>query len=190
MLPNGSAVYATILTYPFPAEAAILTTPNKPNILARISDFIQPLSSTAITATEASLADAAKRALLTKFLGAMYAANHFLADPRYKECSIIAIAKTLNITVALAATEYTAAIDPLTGETSSPGGDFTVSRQGLLNVIDVRDQFGGFAGAGPSFDFAAAIKPGMGKLIDYSIRDQSEGLIGGVRFAKRYCRSL
>ena len=45
--------------------------------------------------------------------------------------------------------------------------------QGLLNVIDLRGQFGGFTGVPTGFDFADAIIPRPGKLIDYKLRDQA-----------------
>ena len=102
---------------------------------------------------------------------------------------ISAIASTLNITTAVATAEYVAATDPLTGETSSPGRNFNVNRQGLLNVIDVRGQFNGFTGAGPTFNFASAIEPGTGKLIDYCVRDQAVAIANGIRFQKRYYES-
>lgn len=159
------------MVYPFTAFGAALTNSSKPNILARVSDFIQPLSSSAITVAESSLVNLTQRATITRFFGALYAANRFLADPENAACATGAIARQLKISRSLAQAEYTAATDPLTGETSSPGGDFTVSAQGLMNVIDVRKQFGGFANVPAGFDYAAAIEPGTGKLIDYSIRD-------------------
>jgi hypothetical protein len=103
----------------------------------------------------------------------MYAANKYLAKPSHKQCCISAIAKQLNVSSAVASSAYTSATDPLTGETSSPGQNFTVNRQGLLNVIDVRDQFDGFTTVTPGFNFANAILPGTGKLIDYSVRDEA-----------------
>ena len=189
MLPNGSAVYATILTYPYTAEALNLNSASPPNILATISDYIQPLSSSAITVAQSSIADTTKNGLITKFVAAMYAANCFLADRNNKPMVIWAIANTLNISIAGAVAEYVAATDPLTGETSSPHDSFNVNRQGLLNVIDVRSQFNGFAGAGPKFDFASAIQPGVGKFIDYSVRDQAVAMVNGMDFQKRYYES-
>lgn len=53
------------------------------------------------------------------------------------------------------------------GETSS-NSTFAVNRQGLLNVIDIRGQFGGFADE--TFDLADAIIAGPGKFIDDSVR--------------------
>ena len=49
----------------------------------------------------------------------------------------------LNVSTQVAEAEYVAATNPLTGETSQRM--FEVNRQGLLNVIDVRGQFGEFA---------------------------------------------
>lgn len=120
---------------------------------------------------ESSLCNVSKRITISRFFGALYAANLFLADPKNAACAAKAIAEQLNIPRSLAQAEYKAATDPLTGETSSPGGKFTVSTQGLMNVINVRKQFGGFASVPAGFDYAAAIQPGPGKLIDYSVRD-------------------
>lgn len=172
-MPNGTAVYATILTYPFTSQADFVTAAKHPNILARISDFIQPFSSSAFTVREAALNDASERSLIRTFISAMYAANQFLSIPAQKNCSITAISKQLNVSVAVATSAYASATDPLAGETSSPGSNFTVNRQGLLNVIDVRSQFGGFVQASAAFDFADAILPGIGKLVDYSVRDEA-----------------
>ena len=167
--PDGTPAYATILTYPFTTEGQ-----SKINILARASDFLNPFSSSAFTANTASISDPSKSALLVKFLTAMLEANQYLANPKKKDCAIGAIAAQLGIDTGVAAAEYAAATDAETGETATmQDGIFDVSRQGLLNVIDVRAQFGGFTGTPAGFDFADAIVPGPGKLIDYSLRDQA-----------------
>jgi len=172
-LPDGEPVYATILTYPFTSEASFVTP--QPNILAQVSDFIQPFSSSALTASDAALSNSTERALIRSFVAAMYAANQYLAanSQKSQKCSIAAIAAQLNVSTAVATSAYNSALNPLTGETSSPGGNFTVSRQGLLNVIDVRSQFGGFAKVPAGFNYAQAILPGTGKLIDYSLLDEA-----------------
>lgn len=157
------------MTYPFTAFGSALTGPSAPNILARVSDFIQPLSSSAITVAEQSLSNRTQRVTITRFFGALYAANVFLADPKNAVCAVKAIAKQLNIPQSLAQVEYKAATDSLTGETSCP--KLTVNTQGLMNVINVRKQFGGFASVPADFNFTAAIQPGTGNLIDYSVRD-------------------
>ena len=180
-LPNGSSVYATILTYPFTAEGSILVASQRPNILAWVSDFIAPFSSSAFTVRQAALSDSAKTDILNRFLASFYAANQYLADPAHVNYSVNAIARQLNISRDVAALEYQAATNPISGEVS-PGSNFTVNRQGLLNVIDVRSQFGGFSGVPVEFNFAEAIIPGPGKLVDYSVRDAAIALVKSSNF--------
>ncbi|KAL8693515.1 MAG: hypothetical protein Q9218_001672 [Villophora microphyllina] len=166
-IPSGTPAYATILTYPFTAEGLALPPSSHPNVLARASNCVNPFSSTTFTATTASTMDATKGPLLTQFLTAMLEANQYLVDPKKKACAIDAIAVQLNASTLVAIAEYAAATDVETGEKAlMQGGVFHVSGQGLLNVIDVRSQFGGFSGAPAGFDFADAIVPGQGKLID------------------------
>ncbi|KAK5107607.1 hypothetical protein LTR62_001001 [Meristemomyces frigidus] len=182
-LPNGTDVYATILTYPFPALAQALPATTRPNIIANISDFIQPISSSAFTIRQAALTNTTERSVIRSFMSAMYAANQYLAasTPKSQKCSVEAIASQLNVTTDIATTAYAAATDPLTGETTSPNGNFTVSRQGLLNIIDVRSQFGGFASVPAGFNYAQAILPGTGKLIDYSITEEAIAAVNGYK---------
>lgn len=172
-LPDGTPVYATILTYPFTSQGSVLPADQKPNILASVVDFIQPFTSSAFTIREEILSNSTERALARKFTSAMYAANKYLADSSNEACSIKSIAQQLNVSTAVATSAYTSATDPLTGETSSPGGNFTVNRQGILNVIDVRSQFDGFSTVPDGFSYADAIIPGTGKLIDYSLLNEA-----------------
>ena len=177
-LPNGTAVYATILTYPFTALGSAQTPPL--NILARVSNFVNPFASSVFTVSQTSLADSTKRDVYTRFLAAFLQANKVLADPSKSSCAISAIAKQLNVTTAVAKAEYAAATARDTGETVT-NGTFAVNMQGLLNVIDVRGQFGGFAAAPADFNFADAIVPGTGKLIDDSIRLAAAGVKTSVK---------
>ena len=180
--PDGIPAYATILTYPFTAEGLALPPGVGINVLARASDFVNPFSSSAFTATTASVSNSTEAALLTCFLTAMLEANQYLADTKHKFCAINAIATQLNISSSVAEAEYAAATDPETGETAlMQEGVFSVSRQGLLNVIDVRAQFAGFAGVCAGFDFADAIVPGPGNLIDYTIRNRALKAVTDVK---------
>ncbi|VDB97469.1 unnamed protein product [Peniophora sp. CBMAI 1063] len=171
-LPNGTDVFATILTYPFTIESQTLFSPSPapPNILARVSDFIAPITSSAFTIRQSSLANATEFALLARFLAAMHSANEFLLDPSNKACSVRAIALQLEVTQDIAEREYASATDTLTGEVA-PGGNFTVTMEGIENDVMVRQMFNGFGGAPEGFNFTAALEPGSGKLIDYSVRD-------------------
>ncbi|KAH7036011.1 uncharacterized protein B0I36DRAFT_286611 [Microdochium trichocladiopsis] len=171
-LPNGTAVYATILNYPFTEQAAALNTGKAPSILGAVADVVAPITSSAFTIRQQSLADPVTHDRLVRFTQSMYAANEYLLEPRNKECAVSAIAAQLNITSAIAQSAYTDAINSLTGEVS-PDGSFGVSTQGIRNVKDVRAQYGGFAGAPAGLDFDAALRPGPGQLIDYGIRDEA-----------------
>lgn len=147
----------------------MLAASRKPNVLEDVSAVVNPISSSAFTTRESALSNGEKTNLLTRFISAMYAANLFLQNPKNKACATSAIAKQLQVTDEVAELEYTAATNSDTGEVS--GGNFTVNEQGLMNVIAVREEFGGFSGLPVDFNFTAAIVPGTGKLIDYSIRD-------------------
>jgi hypothetical protein len=156
--------------YPFTAEGEVLPTAQKPNILARVSDIVDPISSSAFTARQSALSNCTEKDVLVRFMSAMYAANLYLCNPTKKTCSMRAIGKQLNVSAAVAQLEYNAATAADTGEVS-PGGTFTVSQTGLQNVVAVREEFNGFSSLPSDYNFTAAIVPGEGKLIDYSIRD-------------------
>lgn len=168
-------MYATLLTYPFTVESQALPAGQAPNVLARVSDYIAPITSSAFTIRQSSLSDKTKSALLTRFLASMYAANRYLLNPANARCSVKAIATQLGVSVDVAKQEYTSATNTVSGEIS-PGGDFTFNEEGLLNDVMVRSSFGGFGGVSDDFNFTEALQPGSGKLIDYSIRDSAVAL--------------
>jgi len=176
-LPDGTPVFATILTYPFTALASA-TSPPLP-ILARVSDFVAPFFSTAIT-IRTSDADPSTNpsSPVIRFVAAVLGASRFLSDPSNQACATRAIVIENDFIDAVAAAEYTAALDPVSGETSQV--DFAPSQLGLLNVIDVRMLSAGFVQAGPSFDFVEAIVPGDGMLLDLRVRDAALQLVEEV----------
>ncbi|KAI0752506.1 hypothetical protein C8Q80DRAFT_1267051 [Daedaleopsis nitida] len=169
-LPNGTTVFATILTWPVTIEGGLLPSGQAPNILARISDFVAPITSSTFNVREESLSNDTQVALLTRFLASMLAANRFLLDPANANCAIGAIANELGVSMDVAALEYASATNSLTGEIS-PDGDFTVSQEGIMNDVVVRLDESGFSGLPEGFNFTEALEPGSGKLIDYSVRD-------------------
>lgn len=177
-LPNGTEVYATILTYPVTIEGEALPAGQAPNILARISDYIAPITSLSFMARESSLSNGTQSAVLTRFVASMLAANKFLHDPLNSNRSISAIATQLGVSGDVAAEEYASATNPVSGEVS-PGGNFTVDQDGAMNDVRVREEFDGFDGLPVGFDFASALEPGKGKLIDYSVRDAAVRLYEG-----------
>ncbi|KAH6651456.1 hypothetical protein BKA67DRAFT_537333 [Truncatella angustata] len=174
-LPNGTEVYATILNYPFTVESEALTDGSAPNILARISDTVAPITSSAFTVAQSKVADSSEASLVVRFLASMYGANKFLRYSINAECSISAIAAQLGVSQDIAKTEYASVVDSFTGEVS-PGGNFTVSEEGILNDFEIRQKFGGFANLAADFDVDEALTPGTGKLIDYALRDEAVAL--------------
>jgi hypothetical protein len=171
-LPNGTVVDGTILVYLFTAMGEVLPLQQRPNILARVSDIIGPISSSAFTVSETALNNCSKSDLMGRFIGAMYAASIILLDSSKKTCSIQAIQNQLNVATNTALLEYTAATDPISGEIS-PDRKFTVNQAGLNTIIAVRKKFGGFASLPPNFNFTLATTPDTENLIDYSIRDKA-----------------
>lgn len=162
-------MYATILTYPFTVEGEALPTGETPNVLARISEVVKPVTSSAFTIRESSLSNKTETALLTRFMTTMHAANKFLLNPKNKACSIQALSKQLGVSQAVATQEYASATNPVSGEISPPLNDFTVNQTGIMNDVVVRDKFGGFT-VPLGFNFTEALIPGTGKLIDYSVK--------------------
>ncbi|KAK8060967.1 hypothetical protein PG996_010897 [Apiospora saccharicola] len=85
-LSNGSVAYATVLTYPYTAyltRDANTSVSSGPHILARVSDFIAPFPSQALTVRTSTIANAntpAYRAAVS-FVRAMLRANRLLAIP-------------------------------------------------------------------------------------------------------------
>jgi len=73
--------------------------------------------------------------------------------------------RSSNVSTDLAASEYADATDSVRGETSVPSGsDFTVNRQGLLNVINLRPKFGGLGNNIIHFDFRTPLCPALASL--------------------------
>ncbi|PNS17025.1 hypothetical protein CAC42_4989 [Sphaceloma murrayae] len=126
----------------------------------------------------------ATTALVTRFVSAVYDANRYLASTvdGDRSCAVQAIATQLGIDTEVAELEYAAATDSIIGEISAgQQGNLTVDRQGLLNVLDVRTQFGGFGNATIGFNFVDGIEPGKGKTIDYSILTEAIAGSKGVQ---------
>jgi hypothetical protein len=160
-----------MLNYPFTVEGEALPTGKGPNILQRISNVMAPITSSAFTIRESSLSSTTETALLTRFMTSMYAAAQFLLNTANKGCSVQAIAAELGVSQTIADSEYASVLNALTGEVSPSMNNFTINQVGIWNDIQIRQEFGGFASVPSNFNFAAALIPGTGQLIDYSVRD-------------------
>lgn len=145
-------------------------------ILARVSDFVAPFFSSAITVrSEDADPSSNPTSPVVRFVAALLGANRFLANAANKACATRAIAAESQLSLTVAAAEYAAATNGTSGETAQV--DFQPSQLGILNVIDVRMLSNGFTGAGPTFDLADAIVPGDGKLLDLRVRDAAVKLV-------------
>lgn len=132
-----------------------------------------PYTSNVFTVDGTTLSNTTKTATYQRFISAMHAANLFLAKPSKRNCSIAAVTAQLGVGMKVAAEQVAATTNVLTGETAEVlYKNFSVSRIGLLNVIDLRSQFGGF-NVPSGFGFADAIVPGAGKLVDYSVLEKA-----------------
>ena len=175
-MPNGTAVFATILVYPFTGYLRQVDNATRPNVLARASSFgdLNPLSSSAFTVATATIdQNSTRHEPVTRFLAAMLAANQFLADSANSGAAVNAISSQLQVDTTIAQVEYAAATDPNTGEIATQqAGIFNVNTQGLTNVINVRNKFGGLT-QDVTVVTAEATTPGPGQMIDYSLRDEA-----------------
>jgi hypothetical protein len=57
------------------------------------------------------------------------------------------------------------------GEVLLPTNNFTFNHVGIMNDVQIRQEFGGFASVPANFNFTTALIPGTSQLIDYSVRD-------------------
>lgn len=94
-LPDETDVYATILTYPVTIKGESLPLGQALNILARILNYIAPITSSSFMVRGSSLSNRTQYAVLTRFLASVHAANRFLHNTRNANCSIAAIAAQL-----------------------------------------------------------------------------------------------
>lgn len=162
-----------MMTWPFTAYGSGIPAPNTLNVLARVSDFVNPYTSNVWTVSTNTTQNMHKRKLLTRFLVAMIGANRWLAQRDNALGAVASLASVLNITNSLAFCEYLGATNPDTGETSAAqNGDFSFKHQDVLNVIQTRSLSAGWAANMlRGFSFADAIVPRAGGVLDYSIRD-------------------
>lgn len=133
---NGAPVYATILMAPFTEEAhydANLTD------LAPFSAYTSPYQGPTIAVTQSY--GQANSSVVTNFLSGLILGRKFAAAPANKDTVIADIASADNVSTQVATDVYTDAIlNVVTGENPAE----QVNIPGLMNTIDLRQQFGGF----------------------------------------------
>lgn len=149
---TNEPVYATLLLYPF-----TILSETQPNIkvLERFSDYVVPYQSTVLAVTR-DYADE-QGDTITAFLRAYIRASQFAADPVNRDVVIAIIAAELDVPFNVAARELDEALD----ETSGENQNAQLDEQGLINVINLRQEFGSFNRAVNSAQLARPSRSGL-----------------------------
>lgn len=145
---TGAPVYATILGTPFSEQAQDASTLID---LGHFSSYLAPYqgSSLALTQNYARFhADTVKAFIRATILGRSFAAN-----PANQSTVIADIARTFNVSTQIATDIYNDSQSALTGENPHE----QLNQQGLINTINLRQQFGGFT---TTVDVNALSQPG------------------------------
>lgn len=150
--PDQEPVYATLLLYPF-----TILSESQPNIkvLEQFVDYVTPYQSSVLAVTKTAAAEQGDT--LVAFLRAYIRASQFAADPANREIVLANIAAELDVPLDVAQRQLDAALDPITGENQNAQLD----EQGLISVINLRQEFGGF---NRLVDSAELARPSRGGL--------------------------
>ncbi len=149
---SGAPVYATILVSPFTERSRTVATLSD---LAQFSSFVAPYQSTGLVVTNSYAA--AHPDTITSFIAATILGERFAADPANKATVISDIAATFNLPTPVATDVYATSQSSVTGENA----DEEIDTDGLANVLDLRQQFGGFNTAVDSKKLAHPHKDGL-----------------------------
>jgi ABC-type nitrate/sulfonate/bicarbonate transport system substrate-binding protein len=150
--PAGDPVYATMLIYPFTAQ---ITAPV--SIAARFSDYVAPYQTNGLAVTH----DYANThgSTITAFLRAYIKAGYFLYDPANHDRVVADLMAGYGVSQTVAEADYQAAIDPVSGQNFAA----KMSKKGMINVVAVRQEFGGFNNP---VDPKKFVKPSKGGFYD------------------------
>ncbi|PRP86759.1 efflux ABC transporter permease/ATP-binding protein [Planoprotostelium fungivorum] len=160
---NGINISAALILYP---QTANIMGRTDMNVLGSLSDYLNPFMLNCVGVQTSTLTNSTQVELYTRFLAGLQMARNFVADPSNSAAVINAIAVDLNITTTVAARQYQAVTNPITGEVVL---DLTISRAGLANVVYARQEFGGFIS--PYFNLTKTLEPKTtgGTIYDYTI---------------------
>jgi len=134
--PSGVPVYATILGTPFSEQVQNVPTLSD---VAKFSSYVTPYQGTTIATTQSYAMT--KSNTVTNFIAANIMGREFAANPANKATVIADIANVDKVSTAVATDIYNDSIlDTVRGENV----DEQVNVGGLINTIDLRQEFGGF----------------------------------------------
>lgn len=152
--PAGDPVYATMLVSPFTEESHYVANLSD---LAKFSSYVAPYQSTALAVTQSyAVANASK---LTAFIKATIQGSNFAINPVNRTAVITDIASAYNISTPIATDVYNDMLNPISGE--NPGE--LINTPGLVNMIKLRQQYGGFTQSVNPIQLAC---PGKTQLYD------------------------
>jgi len=139
---NGQTVYAALLTFPF---TSILGAANRSDIyiLGRASDYVAPYQSIGYAVLTTNLNNNTAMEYNTRFLQGYYSAYLFANSTtnRVKVIADLANNQFFNLSLATATAAYNAITNQVSGEVVN---NLFLNPLGVLNVVAIRQQFGGF----------------------------------------------
>ncbi|WP_162005031.1 ABC transporter substrate-binding protein [Dictyobacter vulcani] len=149
---TGDPVYATILGTPFSEQAHYVSTLKD---VAQLSSSVSPYQGATLVTTRAYAQ--ANKQTMTNFIAAMAQGYIFAANPANQDTVIADIATADKVSTQVATDVYNDSIK------DTVRGEGALSNQGLINTINLRQQFGGFTAPVNAKDL---IKPGKNSLYD------------------------
>src|SRR5579875_70312 len=151
---TGDPVYATILGTPFSEQAHYVSTLTS---LAKFSTYVAPYQGSSLATTQSYAQQNANT--LIKFITTTILGRRFAADPRNKNTVIAAIDSTFSVSTQIATDLYNDSQSSVNGENV----DEQLNTQGLINTINLRQEFGGFTQPVNAY---ALVQPGKKNLYD------------------------
>jgi len=154
----GDPIYATILGTPFSEQAHYVSTLSD---VAKFSNYMAPYQGSSLVTTRAYAQ--ANPQTITNFTTAMIQGYNFAANPANKTTVIADIASVDKVSTQIASDVYQDSMrDIVRGENFEEA----LNIQGLVNTINLRQQFGGFVQSVKSVNSKQLVNTGRNALYD------------------------
>ncbi|KAF1987481.1 hypothetical protein K402DRAFT_50001 [Aulographum hederae CBS 113979] len=177
---HGDPVSATLLQWPY---TSLLSSPaipaeTRPYVLARAEDYTAPWTDAVMVASSASTTGTSPvYEALRAFLRGLGDAEVLIRDTESETVVLAAIRQALDVDEAIAKTvlgDWKHSQEQRVG-TSKAQPVFQMDPLGTLNTLDTMKQFGAFEGAAQGFNYADLVRAGVGRFVDYGVRDSVFG---------------
>jgi len=180
---NGTKVYAALLTFPYPS---LLSAANRSDIyvLGRASDYVAPYQSVGYAILTSKLKNATAMEYNTRFLEGYYLAYLFANNSANREKVITDLSSNafFNLSRPVATNAYGAILNQVSGEVVN---NLFLSPLGIINVVAIRQQFGGFSYPA-NFSAAQLENKDGGVIIDYTALREAQRRALAVANAPSY----